>query len=238
MILEDWKNLSKRTRITRICDKCEKVSNISVGVLRKYNNEKYCKECQKKLNGNNKLSEETKQKISKSKIGIKTGARTEEYIEKYLKGKNNPFYGRKHSEESIRKGLETRKNNPNYRKNFEEGMKKRDISGPKNGMYGKPPAKPKRSKLWYNNICFRSSWELKFAKYLDNNNFSWHYESKTFKLDDSSGYTPDFIIDNTIIEIKGFYWNDDKKFQKAKNKYKNYYFILIDENKLKSLGVL
>ena len=40
-------------------------------------------------------------------------------------------------------------------------------------------------------ICFRSSWEAKTAKYLDNQNIEWEYEHKTFDLG-SSTYLPDF----------------------------------------------
>lgn len=238
MVYEDWRNLPKRRIVTRCCDLCKKTKNLVVGSLRKYpQSENLCRSCRKLDNGYT-VKEETKEKISKSKLGIKIGPRPAAYIEKYLAGKNNPFFGRTHSEESKKKITETRSKNPNFLANLREGLKKRDLSGKKNGMFGKPPRKPKRSKLKYKNYTFRSSWELNFAKFLDQENFNWEYEPTTILLEDGSGYTPDFIINGDIYEIKGYYWNDDDKFLKAKNLYQNYNFYLLDQKALKSMGVL
>jgi hypothetical protein len=236
MVVQDWKILKKQDRVTKICDKCGKEQNISVANLRRYKNEKFCKLCTRSFSYKG-MSEETKKKISLSRKG-KGFKKSKEAIER-LKGENNPFFGRKHSEESKKKMVLSRQNNPDYRKNFLEGLKKRDLSGSKNGMFGKPPAKPKRSKLKYKDICFRSSWELNFAKYLDELKTPWTYEEVTLPLGSLGGYTPDFIVDNIIYEIKGYYWNDDSKFLRAKELYSDKYtFILLDQTSLKNLGVL
>jgi predicted nuclease of restriction endonuclease-like RecB superfamily len=65
----------------------------------------------------------------------------------------------------------------------------------------------------YNNIYFRSSWEVLFAKFLDRNNISWQYEFKSFDLINTV-YRPDFYLPETneYIEIKG-YWRDDAKLK-------------------------
>ena len=75
--------------------------------------------------------------------------------------------------------------------------------GRNNPMYGKV-TQAKRG--YYNNICFRSSWEIAYAKYLDKNKIKWLYEPKTFDLGEMT-YTPDFYLFeiDTYIEIKAFF---------------------------------
>ena len=66
----------------------------------------------------------------------------------------------------------------------------------------------------------RSSYEIAYAKYLDNMNIEWQYESTTFNLGDTT-YTPDFYLPDRdkYIEIKGWWREDAKiKFKKFKNK--------------------
>ena len=64
---------------------------------------------------------------------------------------------------------------------------------------------------YYKNIWMRSSWEIKFAYFLDLSGYKWLYESKTFDLGNMT-YTPDFYIPewDLYIEIKG-YWRKDAK---------------------------
>jgi hypothetical protein len=239
MITSEWKHLSKRAKVVRVCDCCNKEQPVTVESLRKYpDSDKNCKTCTK-LTNNKPVSEQTKINISKAKKGKKTGPRPIEYIQKYYIGENNPFYGKKHSKESMVQAQKTRAENPDYRINFLEGLKKRDLSGPKNGMFGKSPAKPKRSKLKYKNFTFRSSWELKFAVHLDSLDCDWGYEPFTLDLGPLGGYTPDFIINNCIYEVKGYYWNSDEKFLEAQKLYKDKYnFVILDQKKLKEMGVL
>ncbi len=52
-------------------------------------------------------SEETKQKISKSKTGKKLSEEQREKISKAIFGKNNPMYGKRHTEESKNKNRES-----------------------------------------------------------------------------------------------------------------------------------
>jgi len=84
--------------------------------------------------------------------------------------------------------------------------------GDKHYNYGKPPAsnvgRGKRS--YYKSplqgeVCFRSSYELLYAKYLDKNKILWMYEMETFDLGDTT-YTPDFFLPKfeKFIEIKGY----------------------------------
>lgn len=104
--------------------------------------------------------------------------------------------------------------------------------------------------VWYldknnNRIWLRSSWEEKFAIYLDSNNINWVHEPKVFPIvygDNKEGtYTPDFyLIDsNLYIEIKGW-WRDDalEKYEAFVNQYPDLIIEVYDKNKLKELGIL
>lgn len=69
----------------------------------------------------------------------------------------------------------------------------------------------KNRKIW-----MRSSWERKFAKFLDVANLTWEYEPKCFDLIERV-YHPDFYIKewNSFVEIKG-YLNERSKWQISK----------------------
>lgn len=89
----------------------------------------------------------------------------------------------------------------------------------------------------------RSSWEIKFAQYLDNKNMEWLYEPKSFpiKYNEKEGtYTPDFLLlkENKFIEIKGW-WRGDAyiKYSSFIEQYKNILIEIYDRNKLKSLEI-
>jgi hypothetical protein len=88
----------------------------------------------------------------------------------------------------------------------------------------------------YNGMSFRSSWEAKFAKYLDEQKIIWQYEPM---LEIPYGiYFPDFyLIDlNVYVEIKGYWRNDAKiKFNQAS---KIYPMMLLEGKDLKAMGIL
>lgn len=112
-----------------------------------------------------------------------------------------------------------------------------------NNRYGKLPAHGK--KYWYKDICFRSSWEGKYAEYLDLNNITWLYEKIIFKIIMNSGidgtYTPDFYLPDTdeYIEIKG-YWrgNTKEKFDCFKKQYNDKKITLLQKEELKNLQLI
>ena len=112
------------------------------------------------------------------------------------------------------------------------------FKGENNPMFGKLPTHGKRQ--YYKDICFRSSWEVKYAKYLDFNNIKWSYESKTFDLGNTT-YTPDFYLPETdeYIEIKGW-WSDkfDIKLKKFTSLYSNINLTVYEEGALTLLGIL
>ncbi len=139
-----------------------------------------------------------------------------------MKGKNNPNYGKPRSKETREKISKS---------------KKGQSSGRKNPMYGKLT-----HGKWgeYKGIKMRSSWEIKYAKYLDSQNIKWEYESKTFDLGETT-YTPDFYIPRTCIfvEVKG-YWREDaiKKFDIFKKKYPNCIIDIVDKYRMKELELI
>jgi len=93
--------------------------------------------------------------------------------------------------------------------------------GKNNPMYGK--ITPHGKRIYYRGICMRSSWETAYAKYLDNNNIKWSYESKRFYFKDCT-YCPDFYLPemDKYIEIKG-YWREEskKRFKLFRKLYPN-----------------
>ena len=100
---------------------------------------------------------------------------------------------------------------------------------------------PKFKRFKYNkNINMRSSWEVKYAKYLDKNNIKWQYESKRFNLGKST-YIPDFYLPETneYIEIKGWFRiKDKKKMKDFKLKYPKEQITILQQQDLIELGVL
>ena len=239
MITCEWKHLPKKKRVTRVCDLCGKTETISVETLKKYGQEALCRKHHNiKLKTGHTVSLDTREKISKAKTGIAQSEKERKAKSIRSKGDKNPFYGKHHTEKSKKQAMETRSQNPNWIINLIESFKTRDTSGPKNGMFGKNAAKPKRSKLIYKQVMFRSSWEMKYAQYLDSLDISWEYEPQTLLLNDGCGYTPDFLVNGKFIEIKGGYWNDDSKYQLAKTYYPEFTFEILDGKKLKEMRII
>jgi len=71
----------------------------------------------------------------------------------------------------------------------------------------------------YNGIKFHGMWEVKYAKFLDENNTPWRRPTEKFKYEFEgkvSYYTPDFYLPNEClyIEIKGYKTaKDDAKWK-------------------------
>lgn len=105
-------------------------------------------------------------------------------------------------------------------------------------MFGHPATHGKGT--YYRGIWMRSSYEIKYAKWLDKRNIDWYYESKTFDLGNCT-YTPDFYLPdvNEYIEIKGYWRNDAlNKFNLFKKLYPKVKITILDKIKLQSLKIL
>jgi hypothetical protein len=228
--------------------------------LRRFRDNKKCKFCSNKENSIN--GSETRSIIMKKKIEDGTyippmlgKKHSEEVVRKHIErfkgktfeelygdekaeklkqelsirnsGENNPFYGMTHSELSLKK--------------MSIIQKKIARKGKDSNFYGKKYW-PKRGKeLIYDNIRFRSNWEVLTAKYFDKNNIKWQYEPKVFLLNEEMTYTPDFYLldSNKWIEVKG-YWYDDAiiKYNKFIEIFKNIEIEIWDEAKLKQYNIL
>lgn len=180
--------------------------------------EKHKEKISKSLEGNQrakgfKHTEETRRKVSVAGKGKK---RSEETCAKLSEIAKN----RKYSDKTRKKLSEVAKTRT-YSK--ETRQKLREISlgrvkGPETllklsiankGQVPSPKCgRGKRS--FYNSpyqgkVCFRSSYEKKYAEFLDINNVDWLYEPKTFDLGETT-YLPDFYLirEKKFIEVKGW----------------------------------
>lgn len=62
----------------------------------------------------------------------------------------------------------------------------------------------------------RSEWELTIANLLNDNNIPYQYESMSIEYGDERTYTPDFLTDRYIIEVKGRLFSEGSERQKAR----------------------
>jgi len=161
------------------------------------------------------VSYETREKISKSQKGVK-----KPYVSEYNKTREK-VSGWKHTEKT------------------KELISQRS-KGKNNGMYGKTPTFSKYEEYRNGEISLkmRSSWEVKFAKYLDSLNRDWVYEKHTFDLGDCT-YTPDFFSEEVFYEVKGYMHKKAKeKIEKFKNMFPDKELILVDRKYMESIGLI
>jgi len=92
-------------------------------------------------------------------------------------------------------------------------------------------------KFYYKNNCFKSSWELKLAKFFDLQSINFEYESKIcrFNLPNNRTYIIDFYLPlyKLFIEVKG--WYDDYSKYKIKEASKKLKFLIIDKSNINDL---
>lgn len=166
-----------------------------------------------------KLSEEHKEKISISCKGINIGKNNGMYGKT---GEKNPFYGKKHSIESLLKMSESRKGK---------------CVGKDNNLYGKPPAvgigRGKGSYVFRKQdnsyVYVRSTYESRFVFELENRNILWEYE-KRFDLGNTT-YLPDFYLPeyDLYVEVKGYLSEvAHRKLIKFNNMYNNINLKIFD----------
>jgi len=167
--------------------------------------------------------------------------KTKNTISKKNTGKVGPFKGMKRPEVS---GDNNGAKRPSVRRLISNRVKEThwDSSGKKNPNFGKGCQSKNNSYKggYYRNTWFRSSWEIKYAKWLDSNGLKWKYECKVFDLGDCT-YRPDFYLPETdkYIEIKGYATPEFKrKFSLFKNQYPNINIKILLGRDLMQLNVL
>jgi len=178
----------------KICNECNKE-------FIHYRWKNICPECR-----NKKISEKTKIAMTIPETYNKLGS-----------GSRNRFPWNKNLTK------ETDERIAKYSKNISISKKEKFISGELKvrkgkdcNFYGKSPKNingwGKRSKYvdkLGRNFIFKSTWELAFAKRLDELNLCWDYEPKHFPLSNGKSYIPDFFVENkNWIEIKGIMIDD------------------------------
>lgn len=117
-------NRSKEKKFFRECSKCKnKIGYTNIKNRNKAENKKtLCGKC-------------GSEKYSKTTEGIKNIEKLSQLNKEKFAGKNNPFYGKHHSLETIKKIVKANKNNPVFKtKKFKRKMSKL-TSGKNNGMY-------------------------------------------------------------------------------------------------------
>ena len=104
-------------------------------------------------------------------------------------------------------------------------------------------SKPHRAQ--YNGMWFRSSWEAKYAEYLDKAKVRWLYEPHVFTLtidNKETTYRPDFYLPEFGVyhEVKGYKRRDYDPYAKvlAAREQHNLNVIVVDYKLLRRLRVL
>jgi len=158
---------------------------------------------------------------SEAHVGLLRSEKSKKKQAGSVTGKNNPFFGRKHSKKSKKKiGKSKLGSKPHwYRCEYID-------------RFGKQ-------------YKFHSSWELKFAEYLDRNNVDWSSGDKRFYYADDEDikrcYWPDFYLkdSDSYIEIKGYFRDKDKrKMEIIKETYPKINLEILRRNDLEKIGVL
>jgi len=87
-------------------------------------------------------------------------------------------------------------------------------------------------------MYFRSNWEANFARILNVRGTRWEYESKTFQLEPSLSYTPDFYVidEDAFYELKGRMDDKSKRqFELMREKFPQVTLHVIDGVKYREL---
>ena len=96
-----------------------------------------------------------------------------------------------------------------------------------------------KGKFEYKGLYMKSSWEVKYASYLDSIGRQWVYEP-SFQLSSGYIYLPDFQLSTgDIIEIKGYMREDAQiKWNMFCVDYPNINKSLLRKDDLKKLGII
>lgn len=185
-------------------------------------------------------SQETRKKMSEAHQGKTFSEEHKRKISKRMKG-NKLFLGRHHSEETKRKISEERQQR--QKRGWKHPLLGR--GGTFRGRSHSAETKLKMSmsrRKWIQEHgltylesyyvkelghSVRSRWEEEIGLLLKTNNIPYGYESETFKFDGTS-YTPDFIVGDNVIEVKGpvYDWQM-KKYKKFNELHPELNFIIV-----------
>jgi len=249
----DIKNLKPNShkKVYWNCNKCNlEKPRIFVGA----NKFKLCLKCSNKINANLNLEK----RAEKTKIWHQNnphpllGTKRPENVILAIKNRNTDYMRTEQFRKNRSERSKGSKNNFYNKKHSEESLVKMRTSASKNVRRGKDSnfyGKIYHGKgEWFidrkeNRYYLRSSWEVKYAKYLDNIEANWLYEPKffEFKLNGKDvTYTPDFYFPNGdfYVEIKGYWRNDAReKFEQFKINYPHIKIYVYGKKELKHIGL-
>lgn len=172
-------------------------------------------------------------------------------------GEYHHRYGKKDSEETrLLKSINNSMHNPEVKKKhheivnsseFRENMSKTISELWRDEEFRKKQAESYTGygiQSYYNSplqgrIRLRSSYELKYAQYLDSQKILWFYEIETFELSNNILYIPDFFLPQfeKFVEIKGWLKPLDKiKIDKFREEYPWDLEVLFKKD-LQNLGI-
>jgi len=142
----------------------------------------------------------------------------------YMKGDKNHFKGKHHTDAAKQKNREAHLNkesgnkgkkhphlcgdkNPAKRLDIKEKIRQSKLGIPRSNSCKLKLSlhRPHYDSPLQGDVCFKSLYELAYAKYLDSKKILWYYEIETFDLGDNT-YTPDFFLPQfeKFVEIKGY----------------------------------
>lgn len=178
-------------------------------------------------------SAEVKLKISAGNKGKLRSEKTKLKISTNSKGRTGYMTDKQHTEETKLKmsaKAKLRRHSKESKLKMRASIIKRINSGKYLRTWGK--------RSYYQSplqgqVCFRSSYELAYAKYLDSIHELWMYEMETFDLGNTT-YTPDFFLPRLelFVEIKGYMLS---KAQEKINQFKEQYPWNLEIIRLKEL---
>lgn len=189
------------------------------------------------LHRGKKRSEQSRKNISKA------------VLKNYEKGQIAPWKGKTLPKEMVQRISQTKIERGSHKgeNNYWFGKK-----GSLHPAFGKTPKGRSQGKgSWYikqdgSRVWMRSTWEVAYATFLDSKKVAWLYESKSFPIlikdDDGNNiettYRPDFLINGTWVEIKGWWRNIAKaKFEAFKAQYPEERIALLMKDDLLTLGI-
>lgn len=182
----------------------------------------------KRKNGTLNLSEISKKKIGKSNKGKKRTEKTKSIMRERAKGRllGKSWVDRVGEERAkeilIKISNKTKEamNKPEIKEKHKQHQRISQLLNPRGEKISKSVSKAFSEgkghkinhRLQYKGIYMRSSWEIKVAQWLDENNIEWKFEPQWFKLEKNLRYLPDFFLPekNTFLEVKGFLREKDK----------------------------
>lgn len=201
------------------------------------------------------MPEEAKRKISESLKGHEVSEETRQKISESLQGEQNPWYGVT-GEDHPRYGVsfeldeESReKLSKSLKETYEEDPTKHSMygrTGEDHPLYGyewseeqlqklsealrgQVPGRSRPRQVIKTRNIVRNGWEAAVDIILHDAGFDYTYEDLSFELSERT-YTPDFVVEDIVIEVKGMVWeNDETKASEFMDRYDYTYLVVGSE---------